>query len=82
MTDVKRVRIDDLMFANTLKQVADNGGTLTDVADKLGLKLESVYQRYNKWRQAGVTVPKMSMKPASQRKGRQFDVEQLSSIFQ
>ena len=81
MTEVKRLRIDNITFANTLKEVAESNGTLQDVAEKLGLKMESVYQRYNMWRNKGVKVPHIPMKPATQRRAREFDTEALSSIF-
>lgn len=76
----KRNRTSDRDFAAALKNAVENELTLQDVAEELGLGVQSVYQRYNKWRKAGVPVPQIPMNPPAERK-RGLDVEELSSMF-
>lgn len=82
MTKANRVRVADQDFALALKNAADNGLTLQDVADTLGMRMESVYQKYNLWRHKGVKIPHIPMKNAGPRQKKELDVDSLSAIFE
>ena len=77
-----RVRVEDQDFAVALKHAADNGLTLQDVADTLGMRMESVYQKYNLWRNKGVKIPHIPMKNTGPRQKKELDVDSLSAIFE
>lgn len=82
MSDAKRVRVSDVEFAQSLKNAVDNGLTLQDVADSLGMRMESVYQKYNAWRKKGVKIPHIPMKDSGPRQKKELDIESLSAMFE
>lgn len=80
-TGAKRVRVSDADFCLALKNAYDNDGYLSDVAEALGMKPLSVYQRYNKLRKDGVNIPDIPMHEPKGRQRKEVDVDALSNIF-
>lgn len=78
--EVGRTNVSEVAFRDALLEAVRTGGTLTDVAEKLGLKPTSVYQRYNAWRKAGAKIAKIPMRPRAERKGRQLS-NRMADLF-
>ena len=74
-------RISNVEFVKALKVASDEGQTLEDVAVSLGRKVESIYQRYNKLRKAGVAIPDIPLRPRKERGAQEIDVDSLNAIF-
>ena len=68
----KRTRVSTEDFVSTWVEVADDGGNIADVADKLGLKIESTQVRATALRKSleehGVELPKLTRRPSSRQK--------------
>tara|TARA_R110002020_G_scaffold181678_2_gene376847 strand:+ start:461 stop:850 length:390 start_codon:yes stop_codon:yes gene_type:complete len=81
MSDEKRVRVTDEQFVEVWTEAALNEGTVADVAEKLGLKKESVSVRATTLRKAlrdhDVELPKMRRRA----RGSQKDFGKLAEII-
>ena len=82
MSDEKRARVTDEQFVEVWTEAALNEGTVSDVAEKLGLKKESVSVRATTLRkalreQADIELPKMRRRA----RGSQKDFGKLAEII-
>lgn len=78
MSKVKgKKHVDGVTFAKTCKEVFESGGGYGDVAEKLGLAVQSVAQRASAYRKEGYPIPK----PVDQRKGGRRDRDAIMAAL-
>lgn len=69
--EVTKIRVTQEQFIAACFSTANDGGTHEDVANQLGVKVQSVKSRHAKYREMGLNLPEFPKK----KRGKSFDLQ-------